>query len=268
MNRCSRFFRGGLILAAAFLLSHEAAATAIASVEENSFSVRPFSFSVDGVITSPPEGITVRALSPRVFGFTNVTGNATTTTTADVGAGPTPNSVFATIGATATAEPGGSAFLEHSLVVAVSIVNETGFDIDLLVMRTVFSAFNPGGPGIGAIVDDTAREFARFESSQSGPGIGDRHQCDTRLPPSSTNQTFPQPPPANACGVFSPDSSELEFGITDFASGEEEIILYTLSLTLEAASIPEPSALMVFASGLLGIVAFRWFKRRAAAIAC
>jgi hypothetical protein len=250
------------------MVAHEASATAIASVQENTFSVRPYYFSVDGVITGgspiPPEGITVRSLSPRILSFTQVTGNASVDVNADVGAGPTPNFVFGTIEGTATADSDGYAYLEYMLAAALSITNDTGFDIDYFVMRTVFSAFNPGGPGIGAIVDDASREFARIESGQSGPGIGDHHACDTRLPPSGSNQTYPQPTPGNACGVFSPDSSESEFVIADFASGEEEIGIYTLTFALEEESIAEPSVVAVLVAGLVSFAAFGRLKRHGA----
>jgi hypothetical protein len=256
----------GLALCLIFANAQPARATAIASVEANTFLVFPLSYSIGGVVTggpaSPAAGIAVRSLSPRIFTNLVETGNSSSTVTAEIGAGPTPNSVSGTIGGIVTASPGGYANLIYTLMATVSIINETGFDIDALVMRTVFSAFNPGGPGIGAIVDDTGREFARFESSQSGPGVGDFRACDTRSGPGDSNQIFPQPDPANACGVFSPASIESEFVITDLAAGEEDIALYTLTFTLEAESIPEPSALAILAAGLIGLGVFASVRRR------
>ncbi len=255
-------------LALGFLLGSAAAAnaTAIASVQANTFLVVPYYYSVDGVITGgsadPVAGISVRSLSPRIFINLVESGNASDTLTGDVGAGPYPNSVSGSIGGTATANPGGYIDLVVTLRATVSVINETGFDIDALVMRTVFSAFNPGGPGIGALVDDTSREFARFESSLSGPGVDDFRSCDTRSGPGDSNQTFPQPAPANACGVFSPSGLGSEFTIADLANGEENISLYTLTFTLEAESIPEPSTLAGLAAGLIGLAALGWRRRR------
>jgi hypothetical protein len=261
LPRCAAFFALCLLLANAL----PARATAIASVEANTFLVYPLSYRIGDVVTggpdSPVAGIAVRSLSPRIFANLVETGNSSSTVTAEIGAGPTPNSVSGTIGGTVVASPGGYANLTYTLMATVSIINETGVDIDALVMRTVFSAFNPGGPEIGAIVDDTGREFARFESSQSGPGVGEFRTCDTRSGPGDSNQTFPQPAPANACGVFSPASLESEFVIADLAAGEEDIALYTLTFTLEAESIAEPSALAVFAAGLIGLGVFASVRR-------
>ena len=72
--------------------------------------------------------------------------------------------------------------LSESAVSGVALTNSTqetfpGF----FVFYAVWSAFNPGGPEIGASVMFPSLEYAAFSSQIVGPAeIGDFHSCDTR----------------------------------------------------------------------------------------
>jgi hypothetical protein len=100
-------------------------------------------------------------------------------------------------GAGVTLNHRGSLMTSLDSVTDVTIIDPSGAPISF---RSDFSAFNPGGPEIGARVDHPHFEFAQFSSSVSGPGVGDFHGCATSIATPS-------------CGVVGPDSSSIFFEI-------------------------------------------------------
>jgi hypothetical protein len=243
---------------------NNANATATASVQVDRVSLLALSGSSEGVTIGSPAapiiGIDITIQSKIESPTETEIGNAAVSLNSSSSASG--GTASAAIGGTAVANSSGYALGALVLEITFNFTNQTGFDLDFLTVRTDFSAFNPGGPAIGARVDDIAREFARFASSVSGPGAGDSHQCDTRLPAGPGNTVFPQPPPAAACGVASPDSSQGEFVIADFDQGETVSQTYVLQLTVEAQSIAEPGTVALFGAALLALAAYRPLRRR------
>ena len=143
----------------------------------------------------------------------------------------------------------GEAAHDQRGIVVVGIEVATNSDLLAVVILTDFSAFNPGGDPVGASVDDIAREFARFESSQSGEGIGDSHGCHTGIVDGSH---FPTSLPRASCGVSSPDSSQGEF-VFAVPEGSVAEFTYRLSVAVEASAVPEPAALAILSAGLIAL---------------
>lgn len=213
-------------------------ATAVAGPIRNTAVVFPWFGIVDGILVSP-QGIAIKLDSYTSTTTKTVSGNASMDFSDEI------SGLRGMIRGTAIASSNGHAVGTHTLSLTYSFTNESGQDFDSVWFQTDYSAFNPGGPEIGAKVDNTTLEFARFTSSQSGEGIGDFHTCDTR-DPGSANGTNDA-----SCGVGSPDSSTGEFGFNDFDNGETFTMNYTLALTLEVSSVPEPATLSMFIAGLL-----------------
>lgn len=157
-----------------------------------------------------------------------------------------------------------SGHLSASFDGALVITNTTDGMIDApLAFHTYFSAFNPGGPGIGISIDDPLTEGAQFRSSQSGKGIGDSHSCSIGLYGASGSIYSP-----TSCGVFSPDSSETSFSenLASLAPGASLEIPYLLQIDADFIvsagdppnGVPEPASALVVLSGLGGL----WLRRR------
>lgn len=234
--------------------SSNASAMAIATVERNTVRLLLGDTYgiVDGNIISQP------AVSVSVASYG---GTPTKTETGDAAVnfssglyGPETGSVGAFIGGSAIAKDG-YAFGTYTFDVTFAITNLSGIDLDHFVIWADYSSFNPGGSQIGARVDDTATEFARFSSFQASEPVADSHQCDTRgdMP----NYSALIPPSGVECGVMSPDSSLSEIGFDDFDQNETLYRSFTLTLILEAKSVPEPGTLVLFAGALLGIAGYR-----------
>jgi hypothetical protein len=236
-------------------LASNASATAISSVYQNFFDLHATWGKSDGVYVGGPgnaiHGIIISVASQSVSTTKTQNGNASVNFTYP---GP-PNGSggeWASFGVSgsAVANPDGYAYGLLTYSVTLAFTNMSGLDLDFVTIHSGFSAFNRGGSHIGAQVDNVASEFARFRSGQGGPAIGDGHQCDTRVPVGP--HTFPTAPPAAACGVSSPDFSESEFSLSDCDIGETLTRTFTLTLELEASSVPEPSTLALFAAALVG----------------
>ena len=240
----------GLLLAALFLLAgaHSASATAIAAVEFNGFAVRPQS------------GIDIGYTSEVIDQTTVVRGNASVSFG---GSDRTLGSQGVAIAGHAEANPDGYAYGHYSMRVTVDITNSTGVDLDFADFYIAFSGFNPGGPEFGASVDNSAIEFARFASLQSGALLGEHHDCDTRIDGGIYDGYYVATPPSIACGVGAPDYNEVLFSFYDFAAGETRSMTHLLELTLEVSSvIPEPASGLLLLSALGGFARFRRAKVR------
>jgi hypothetical protein len=265
MKTLYRPIQGGLLALALAMAAHDAGATAIAAVRFNGFSLSPFLGSADGVRIGGPgnpiTGIDV-ALGPQIAIVTETeTGNAAVTF-ATPSATATGSFGSASIAGSAIANPDGHALGTLVFQVTFNFTNQTGVDLDFLTIRTDFSAFNPGGPQIAASVDNAVLEFARYDSSQSGRGIGDSHHCDTRINSGSGNPTFPTPPPSVACGVSAPDSSQGEFTFFDVDQNETVSETFSLRLELEVQSVPEPGSLALLGAALIGFAGVGMMWRR------
>jgi hypothetical protein len=139
----------------------------------------------------------------------------------------------------------------------ITLTNNTDADIPgFFSFNTAFSSFNPGGPMIGASVDDPATQFASYFSEVSGPGVFDMHGCDTDGGGVDGLNAFRT---ANACGVGSPDFSESSFGLGPLSAGDVLSANYEIKInvTAEPKGIPEPLTLTIFGVGLLGVAAAR-----------
>lgn len=244
-------------------LASNASATAISSVHQNFFDVHATWGKSDGVYVGAPgrpvPGIFISVASQSVSMTKTQSGDASVNFTYP---GPANGSgsewaSFAVSGS-AIANPDGYAYGLLTYTVTLAFTNMSGLDLDFITIHSGFSAFNRGGSWIGAQVDNIASEFARFYSGQGGPSIGDSHGCDTRVPAGA--HTAPTVPPAAACGVSSPDFSEAEFSLNDFEIGETLTRTFTLTLELEASSVPEPSTLALFAAALVGGFTFRQMR--------
>lgn len=128
------------------------------------------------------------------------------------------------------------------------------------VFNTMFSSFNPGGPEIGARVDNPAAEFASFFTVVRGPGVFDLHGCTMNHGHHHGTQTSP-----NSCGVSSPDVSWGTAALGPLPAGGTVNADYQVFIHVTAQGsdpVPEAPALMFLATGL-GLLALG--RRRLAA---
>jgi hypothetical protein len=150
------------------------------------------------------------------------------------------------------------------LIGSLRLTNTTGADIsDFMVFNTAYSAFNPGGPEIGASVDNPATQFASFFSMVSGPGVLDIHGCDTDGGDIGAVLRI-----GNACGVSSPDFSNDIAVVSGIAAGSFIDLDYEINIVVQAVSkdsVPEPFSLAIFGAGLLGAAAGRGRRSKGAA---
>lgn len=269
-----RAFRASFLGAfgAAALLSQAspASAAAFAGIEENSFSLLWYNARLpDGTwyFFSDEPGLDITLAGVSVSVDTQVIGNAQVHYSFYPGysyVNSKGRTFYADIAGEVTAQPSGYAYLALTLTTTLRFENNTGHDFLGIEIQAAFSAFNPGSSHIGASVDNTSTEFARYQSYQTGLPLGDNHSCDTRIPGSSYYWSY-TPPSGASCGVSSPDHSLTEFGFSDFASGAVEYRTFSLTLIAEASSVPEPSSAALGGTALLGVwSAARWGSRRAA----
>jgi hypothetical protein len=132
------------------------------------------------------------------------------------------------------------------------------------VFSVAFSAFNPGGPGVGLGIDDPLTQWASFTSSVRGDGsVGDAHACSVGYLGESGTVFSP-----TACGVSSPDSSvgDAVVDLVDFMPGAEVVLTWSLNIAAtfvladeDPTGVPEPAAALLLAAG---IAALRLRRRR------
>src|SRR5262249_33709365 len=126
-----------------------------------------------------------------------------------------------------------------------------------------FSAFNPGGPGVGIGIDDALTQAASFTSGVGGDGeVGDRHSCSVGFLGQSGAGYSP-----TTCGVNWPDSSFSHTGreLNDFLPGMQMLFTWgaSISATFDlgeappAEGVPEPRGVFLFAVGLLALLVLR-----------
>ncbi|GAA0544681.1 hypothetical protein GCM10008941_25750 [Rhizomicrobium palustre] len=123
------------------------------------------------------------------------------------------------------------------------------------VFATSYSAFNPGGPNVGASVDHGGREYASFFSVVRGPALFDLQGCNmsSGIPTPTVRQRM-------SCGVSSPDASESEFSLGPLAANAEAAADFQIYISLDAQGekqngdpVPEAPTLAVFLVGLAAL---------------
>lgn len=132
-----------------------------------------------------------------------------------------------------------------------------------IIVSTVSSAFNAGGPAVGLTIDDAAIQGARFSSTVTGRGVGDSHGCSIGTYGNSGTVFSPL-----SCGVSSPDSSLSSFGfdLSTLAPLSSIQIPYSLSIAgdffipvqagaveAQATAVPAPPAFLIMLTGLLAM---------------
>ncbi|HEY2009020.1 MAG TPA: PEP-CTERM sorting domain-containing protein [Rhizomicrobium sp.] len=128
---------------------------------------------------------------------------------------------------------------------AITNTSDLGYSGVTLLFRTDFSAFNPGGPDIGASITYPGLEDASFSSSVTGTGVDDFHSCDT-----AGSSGFGVNFSPYTCGVQSPDSSEEQFSVALPAPGTTiDVSPYTINISASLIGIPEPATLFLFGAG-------------------
>ena len=134
-----------------------------------------------------------------------------------------------------------------------------------LVFDVSWSAFNPGGPGVGLSIDN-AQQSASYSStsSDSNDNLGyDFHSCS--LPVLASQLGFGGPGAGFyyttlSCGVSAPDADEeyLFVDLSSLAPGDGAEYDNTLSIS-DSFNIPtpEPSGLAILGSAMFALAAFR-----------
>lgn len=124
------------------------------------------------------------------------------------------------------------------------------------VFHTLFSAFNPGGPDVGASVDNAAKEYAAFFSVVSGPSLFDLHGCDMQNDPGLDLALTAR----KTCGVMAPDWSESEFGLGPLAANGSAQADFQIYIRVDARGdkqygdpVPEAPAAAIFLFGLVAL---------------
>jgi len=224
----------------------DARASAIAVVNSNSFGLVLFGArTADGTgLMGAATGIQLAHTSTtQVIDEIEVGGGTVNFSVSGGGAG-------GTVSGSASAPWGGYAFGTLSATFNFTLTNTSANNYEGVTLVLNGRVFNAGGPGIGAQVDDLNYEFSRFSSGQSGGGFFTGAGCDTRAPGAGALVVM-TPPTGIACGVQSPDSTVFFFqGVSPLVAGDQKTLSFTLSLLLEASSVPEPAALGLLLLGL------------------
>jgi hypothetical protein len=145
---------------------------------------------------------------------------------------------------------------------SVQITNNTDQEFSgVMSALAYFSAFNPGGPSIGAKIDIPGLEYAKFFSQVSGygNGFGDAHSCDTNGYVLHMNTEYTTP---TECGVGLPDASEIEIDFGSFAPHESVTLPYAIDITVEAIGAPEPGTIQLYCAGLAGLALMGCLRMR------
>ena len=140
--------------------------------------------------------------------------------------------------------------------------NATGSTLSgFIIVSTVSSAFNAGGPATGLTID-AATQGARFTSIVTGRGVGDSHGCSIGSYGNSGAVFSPV-----TCGVSSPDASLSSFGfdLSTLAPLSSIQIPYELTIAgdffipvqslveAQVSAVPTPPAFLILLTGLLAM---------------
>lgn len=148
----------------------------------------------------------------------------------------------------------------------LTITNNTGQAIDgTLYFTTVFASFDPSN-SLGVGVDSLTNDNASFSASVLGTGVASANSCSLGAGPGVGCVLL------NGLGgalfteaVWSPDTSQDFTGIDlSLAPGASQQLSYTIDIGADF-TVPEPSSLMLLASGilLLSLLCFPQLDHRA-----
>lgn len=215
-------------LLAAAALCPQADATAFAGVKE-AFWQADFSYYRDlsgGMLSSLPAGVVLECAGSAVADGTGCRDQEGLSVISD---GPFKRSVLDVLG---------------------QLVLRNEGDVDYpgqFVFVTSYSSFNPGGPAIGASVDDPVREFASFFTVVAGPGVFDLHGCAMSGSPGPHLS-------AVTCSVSVPDASSGEAVFGPLLAGQSISAGYRTYIEVIAQGadpVPEPASAALLVAGLV-----------------
>lgn len=268
MVRLKRTTIPAVLAGAMIAWAPQAEATAIASVDFSFAGLRPWWALVDGDFHEGDvdDFLTLSQHSLSVTEGTHEAGAGMAGSSYD--GGVSGNGAFFSVASNAKVDGMGTARSRIDLAVVIAVTNTASVTIDGYTLWRSYSAFNPGGSPIGAAVDDTAFEFASFETTVWGFSLDplervDGHACRTD---GLGDATFVvDNPPAYACGVSSPDDNIQDIGGGPLAPGESHLYYARLLVeTTAAAQVSEPDTLLLMlgAIGGLGLAARRRARGR------
>ncbi len=140
-----------------------------------------------------------------------------------------------------TVASGEDASFAESSVGGLTITNNADHQLFLRFLTDI-TAFDHGGLGIK--IDDPASQSGSYFSQVMGPSpVHDQHSCSTT--------------PANGiCTVLGADSS-LSNLFLDLDPGESATFNWTITMTADITSVPEPATWTVLSGGLLLLAGYR-----------
>jgi hypothetical protein len=135
----------------------------------------------------------------------------------------------------------GDASFAASSVGGLTITNNADHQLFLRFLTDI-TAFDHGSLGIK--IDDPASQSGSYFSKVMGPSpMWDQHSCSTT-------------PSNGVCTVPSPDSSPSNLFL-DLDPGESATFNWTITMTADITSVPEPATWTVLGGGLLLLASYR-----------